>query len=59
MKEKPLPKKPRVVEIVRSDYQPSKAELAVPIVLGTSFEKLTHAMVQPVMIRTVARPKKQ
>ena len=27
MKEKPPPKKPRTVEIVRSDYQPSKAEL--------------------------------
>ena len=28
MKKKPAPKKPRTVEIVRSDYQPSKAELA-------------------------------
>ena len=35
MKEKPPPKKLRTVEIVRSDYQPSKAELAAPIVLGS------------------------
>ncbi len=59
MKEKPTPKKPRVVEIVRSDYQPSKVELAEPVVLDASFEKLTHAVVQPVTIRTIARPKKQ
>ena len=31
MKEKSQPKKRRIVEIVRSDYQPSKAELAEPI----------------------------
>ena len=59
MKEKPAPKKPRVVEIVRSDYQPSKAELAEPIVLDATFEKLMQAVVQPVTIRTIARPKKQ
>ena len=59
MKKKPPPKKPRVVEIVRSDYQPSKAELAEPIVLDTTFEKLTQAVVKPVTIRTIARPKKQ
>ena len=57
MKEKPAPKKPRVVEIVLSDYQPSKAELAEPIVLDTTFEKLTQAVVQPATIRTIARPK--
>ena len=59
MKEKPPPKKLRTVEIVRSDYQPSKAELAAPIVLDTPFEKLTQAVVQPVTIRTTARPKKR
>ena len=59
MKEKPLPKKPRVVEIVRSDYQPSKAELEEPIALDTTFEKLTCAVVQPVTIRTLACPKNQ
>ena len=59
MKEKPPPKKPRVVELVRSDYQPSKAELAEPIVLDTTFEQLTQAVVQPVTIRTIARPKKR
>ena len=57
MKEKPAPKKPRVVEIVRSDYQPSKAELAEPIVLDATFEKLMHAVVQPVTIRTHCPPK--
>ena len=59
MKKNPAPKKPRTVEILRSDYQPSKAELAAPIVLGTTFEKLTCAVVQPVTIRTIACPKKR
>ena len=58
MKKKPTPKKPRTIEIVRSDYQPSKAELAEPVVLDTTFEKLTQAIVQPVTIRTIACPKK-
>ena len=38
MKEKPPPKKPRVVEIVRSDYQPSKVELEEDMSIGTSFD---------------------
>ena len=58
-KRDPHHKKPRTVEIVRSDYQPSKAELAEPIVLDTTFEKLAHVVVQPVTIRTLTRPKKQ
>ena len=59
MKEKSPPKKPRTVEIVRPDYQPSKAELEEDLSIDASFEKLTQAVVQPVTIRTSARPKKR
>lgn len=59
MKEKPPPKKRRVVEIVRSDYQPSKAELEEDVSIDTSFEELMQAVVEPVEIKTIPRPKKQ
>ena len=59
MKKNPAPKKPRTVEIICSDYRPSTAELAAPIVLDTTFEQLSYTVVQPVTIRTIARLKKQ
>ena len=40
MKKEPQPKKPRTVEIVRSDYRPSKAELEEDVSIGASFEVL-------------------
>lgn len=58
MKEKPPTKKPRVVEIVRSDYQPSKAE-SEEISIDTSFEELMQAAVESVGIKYVPRPRKQ
>ena len=36
MKGKPPPMKPRMVEIVRADYQPSKAELGEDMSIDTS-----------------------
>lgn len=59
MKEKPPPKKPRTAEIVRSDYQPSKAELEEDVSIDTSFEELMQAAVEPVEIKYIPRPKKQ
>ena len=58
MKEKASPKKPRTVEIVRSDYQPSKAELEEGVSIDASFEELMQAAVEPVEIKTIPRPKK-
>ncbi len=57
MKEKPAPKKPRVVEIVLSDYQPSKAELEEDVSLDASFEDLMQAVMEPVAIKYIPRPK--
>lgn len=51
-------KKPRVVEIVRSDYQPSKAELEEDMSIDASFEELMQAVTEPVEIKYTPRPKK-
>ena len=53
----PPPKKLRVVEIVRSDYQPSKAELEEDMSIDADFLELVEGVVQPVTIRTIPRPK--
>ncbi len=54
-------KKPahRTVELVRSDYQPSRAELddewEVPE--GLTFEQITKAVMQPVNVRWTDKPR--
>ena len=47
----------RVVEIVRSDYQPSKEELEEDMSIESTFEELAKVAVQPVTIRYIPRPK--
>lgn len=58
-KKSPPPKKPRTVEIVRSDYQPSKAELEEYMSIASSFEELARKVVAPVDIKYVPRPKQK
>ena len=58
MKEAPPPKKPRTVEIVRSDYQPSKAGLEEDLSIDASFEELIQVVAEPVTIKYIPRPKK-
>ena len=55
----PPSKKPRTVEIVRSDYQPSKAELEEDVSIDTSFEDLARVVTEPVKIKYIPRPKKK
>ena len=57
MKEQPR-KEPRVVEIVRSDYQPSKAELEEDMSIDASFEELAQTVAEPVTVKYIPRPKK-
>ena len=49
------------VNLVRSDYQPSKAELEEEITLpgieGKSLEQVAQQVLQPVNIKWVAKPK--
>ena len=59
MKENPPPKKPRTVEIVRSDYQPSKADLEEDVSIDASFDDLAQAVMEPVEIKYTPRPKKK
>jgi len=46
------------VEIVRSDYQPSKAELEADMSITGSFEELTRKVGAPAEIKYIPRPKK-
>ena len=50
---------PREVEIVRPDYQPSKAELDADTRVDATFEEAIHALVSPVRIRYIPRPKRK
>ena len=54
MTEKP---KPREVEIVKPEYQPSAAELADDTRVDATFDEAVEALTKPVSIRYVDRPK--
>ena len=49
---------PREVEIVGSDYQPSKEELEEDMRVDASFEEAVDALTRPVSIRYVDRPRR-
>ncbi|MCY4137775.1 MAG: hypothetical protein OXF56_05865 [Rhodobacteraceae bacterium] len=50
-------REPREVEIVRPDYQPSKAELEADARIDATFEEAIDALCRPVDIRYVDRPR--
>lgn len=43
--------------IVKSNYQPSKAELEEDMLVDASFDEAVDALTQPVRIRYIDRPK--
>ena len=49
--------KPREVEIVKPDYQPSAAELAEDTRVDATFDEAVDALTKPFNIRYVDRPK--
>lgn len=49
---------PPDVEIVHPSYQPSRAELREDLRIDATFEELTAAVVRPVRIRYIKRPKR-
>ena len=49
--------KPREVEIVSSDYQPSAAELEEDVRVDATFDQAVDALTKPVSIRYMERPK--
>lgn len=54
MTEKP---KPQDVEIVRPDYQPSKADLEEDMRVNATFEESVDALARPVRVRYIDLPK--
>ena len=54
MSEKP---KTKTVELVRTDYQPTKREKEEAIQSDASFEEIADALLTPVNIRWIARPR--
>ena len=56
---KPAPPAPREVELLHPSYQPSKAELEEDLRIDATPEELIRAVVQPVKVRYVRRPKRE
>ena len=52
-------RKPREVEIVSPDYQPSKAELEADARVDATFEEAVAALCRPVSIRYVDAPREK
>ena len=50
--------KPKTVELVSSDYQPSKAEKEEEFQINASMEELTRAVVQLIKPRWIDKPRK-
>ena len=51
--------KKREVEIVRPDYQPSKAELDTDMRVEASFDEAIEALCQPVQIKYIDEPRRK
>ena len=50
--------KPREIELVHPSYQPSKAELEEDVRIDATPEEVLDAMLEPVKIRYIPRPKR-
>ena len=49
--------KPRTVELVKSSYQPTKAELKEKIVVDGSLEQIAQKMLRPIKPRWIKKPR--
>ena len=49
--------KPRTVELVRTDYQPTKAEKEAVFTVEASMEEIADAVLSPVNVRWIDRPR--
>ena len=52
------PAEPPVLELVPPSYQPSKAELEEDLRVDATFDEAVQALVRPVKVRYVKRPKR-
>lgn len=53
------PPKPRIVEMVRGSYQPSKKELEEDMRVDATFEEAVKTLVQSAEVVLVDRPKRK
>ncbi len=51
------PKKPKTVELVRSTYQPTKAEKCEEFQAEASVEQMADALLRPVNVRWIDKPR--
>ena len=51
------PKKPKTVELVRSTYQPTKAEKCEEFQTDASVEQMADALLRPVTVRWIDKPR--
>ena len=49
----------KTVELVKSSYQPTKAEREEGFCIDATLENLTKAMVQPIRARWIDKPRKR
>ena len=49
----------KTVELVKSSYQPTKTEREERFTINAALEDLTKAMVQPVKVRWIDKPRKR
>ena len=59
MKTRKQEQREREVEIVRRDYQPSKAELEADMRVSASFEEAIDALCQPVSVSHIDKPPRE
>ena len=50
---------PREVEVVHPSYQPSRAEFEADTRVDATFKEAIRALVRPVRVRYIPRPKRQ
>ena len=49
----------KTVELVKTSYQPTKAKIEEGFTINATLEDLTKAMVKPVKVRWIDRPRKR
>jgi hypothetical protein len=49
----------KTVELVKTSYQPTRAEIEEGFTINSTLEDLTKAMVNPVKVRWIDQPRKR
>ena len=57
MKKDPNTEKPKTVELVRSDYQPTKAEKEEEFEINATMDELGDVLMRPISARWIDKPR--